>query len=139
MKYSIRNILVATVFVCLVAALFVSRQEISRLKVELSRAMPFREIEVLSQVEEQAAKMGIPVEATEILFDQTTETYIVVFRYVHPIDRVVGDDKVTLTKQGSNNYIGYIRAEPFLRDKPDENGELGRMVVVSAQNQKSFD
>ena len=134
MTYSIRNILVATLLVCLAFALLVSRQEIWRLKVELSRAMPCREIEVLSQVEDQAAKMGVPVQSTELLFDQTTETYVVVFRYVHPTERVTGDGKVTLTKQGNGRYTGYIRAEPFLRDKPDENGEFGQMVVVSTEN-----
>ena len=134
MKYSIRNLLTATVFVCLVIALFVSRLEISRLNVELSRAMPIREIEILSQVEEQAAKMGVPVEATEVLFDQTTETYVVVFRYTHPIDRVQGGGKLTLSKRNAGQFAGYFRAEPFLKDKPDDNGELGRMVTVSTQN-----
>ena len=99
-RFSLFALFAALAFACLAIALVASRLEIARLKSELSRALPIREIDIVVQVEKATAKIGLPVNTTEIVYDQSGGTYLVAFTYFDPPDGIKKTGSVKLTSQG---------------------------------------
>jgi hypothetical protein len=115
--------------VALSVALALSQSELAQLEQEMESVLPLRGLDVAAQVERVTAAAGVPAEVDSILY--SGKTYLIRYAYFDPESGTKRGSSFKLRYEGKGEFVGVIRAAPYLKPKPDAQGERGLKITVT--------